>query len=228
MPIFKCPECGSSENDGDGKCIKCGVPIIDVSSVAPPIVSAPTATRAHWIVIVMVCLMMAVVMWYVESCNSNKTPNRTDLELFKEYYSKIIGKTALADKVYKPFGLSLDSGDSLSSMSIARRIERDYRKCWVDIDREFSPKLENAEASELLKDGHEKLSGAYYCKLNVIEGFVKLSKSPSISIVGDVKESAERVTPLMVSGLAKLFAAGEKLGMAPEDIANIGKEAPSK
>lgn len=228
MPIFKCPECGSCENDGDGKCIKCGVPIIDVSSVAPSPVATPAAARGHWLVIVIVCLMMIIVMWYVESCNGNKSQKRTDLELFREYYSKIIGKTSLADKVYKPFGISLDSGDSLSSMSIAIRIERDYRKCWVDIDREFSPQLANAEASELLKEGHERLSGAYYCKLNVIEGFVKLSKSPSLSIVAEVKESAEKVTPMMVSGLAKLFAAGEKLGMAPEDIANIGKEAPSK
>lgn len=233
MNYLECPECGTSESDEAGKCARCGGSMVETSpdlpSPAPvpgpasPVQPTPYNIFRDWKFYILASFVaFGILLWAYGSVVDFMKPKRSDSDLFKDYYATILVKCALVDDAYRPFGKSLDENDVLATISAAKSVEGDVRQLWTDMNGVNVPDLANKEALLLLKDGHERITYAYMKKLQIIEGYIKFAESPSLSVAADVKDAGERVTPLIVGGLAKFFEAGTKLGLKPEDIAKIG------
>lgn len=165
------------------------------------------------------CLLLFGISLLTEMFSGPSQPEKSDTELFNAFYSDIIAKTSIIDATYRPFGDALSKGDVFTATKEALKIKHIINSQWNDISTMNVPKLKNADAYKVLAEGKESISHSYMYKAETVTDFIKFSESQDMKKLAELSNNAEQILPLGIAGLAKIYEAGEKIGVKTSDLA---------
>jgi len=165
------------------------------------------------------CLFLIGISLLVNMFSGPSQPEKSDTELFNAFYSDIMTKTSIVDATYRPFGDALSKGDVFTATKESLKIKHIINSQWNDIYTMNVPKLKNTDAYKSLTEGKDSISQAYMYKTEMVANFIKFSESRDMKSLAELSNNAEQILPLGIAGLAKIYEAGEKIGIKASDVA---------
>ncbi len=180
------------------------------------------------ITVVLILIGLAII----GSCMEEKTGNKTetankvkdaseeDRAAFLKFHKELMKKTSVFDEIYRPFTTKLGDKDVFGALKEAIKIKQVVDSMWSEIYALKSPKLDNKESRESLKEGKERLSSAYLYKATLVSDFIKFSENGSNKQLAELSNNSEKITPLLAEGIALIYSSAEKIGIDPKTLQN--------
>lgn len=151
----------------------------------------------------------------------DSAPPRSDKELYLAFHKDITQRARLVDVEYEPFATAVASRDVAKIMNAAKEIEGRVQVAVSRLKETPVPVLQNKDAYKMLKEARNLFSTAYDYRLRMLSNIVDFSKKPSLGSMIEFKKNREGYDKLSALSVAKLMAAGGKLGLKVNEITGV-------
>jgi hypothetical protein len=172
-------------------------------------------TREQIIGVIVGVIVVGMFMAIITGCSKTQ---KSDKELFIEFYESVLDNAAKVDALYAPFGLASKSGDILKMVTAAVDAQEKMLKATDDLVSIKVPDLRNDKVQEELKTAMKYIESAYSKKYNIIKSVVEYSKNPSLYSVAKAQSNAENLQSHMAMGIIAFTYAGMELGLTEQEM----------
>lgn len=142
-------------------------------------------------------------------------PSNNDEKLFMDFYTTIMAKMTLVDNTCRPFMDALHNKDLVGAAAVAKRIKDQINRQRNEISELDVPDLSNSSAQIELKEARDMMASSCLYQFDMLYTFLDFvnNSSSAIASVATIKDDNDKSQGRLLSGIAKLFSAADKLGI---------------